>query len=78
MTFFDKIHVLIFSHQNRVRAMYLEFFVDSRGGEPLINIFLSVYFDFFRQRSCFNFPTSEQSSCYVFGVFGDSRRGDPC
>ena len=44
-------------------------------GGPLINVFLRVYFDVFRQSSCFNFRPSEQSSFNVFGVFVDSRGG---
>ena len=77
MTFVDKVHVLNFAHKNRVRSMFLDFFIDSRGGGGLINVFLRVYFDVFRQSSCFNFRPSKQSSFYVFGVFVDSRGGDP-
>ena len=32
MTFSNKVCVLIFADQNRVRSMFLEFFVDCRGG----------------------------------------------
>ena len=41
----------------------------------MINVFLRVYFDVFRQSPCINFRPSEQSSLYVFGVFVDSRGG---
>ena len=47
------------------------------GGGPLINVFLRVYFDVFRKSSRFNFRPSKQSSFCVFGIFGDSRGGDP-
>ena len=39
----------------------------------MINVFLKVYFDIFRQNSCFHFRLSKQSSFYVFVVFVDSR-----
>ena len=35
-------------------------------------------FDVFRRSSRFNFRPSKQSLFYVFGVFVDSRGGDPC
>ena len=35
----------------------------------MINVFLRVYFEVFRQSSRFNFRRSKQSSFYVFGVF---------
>ena len=37
----------------------------------MINVFLRVYFDVFRQSLRFNFRRSKQSSFYVFGVFVD-------
>ena len=42
--FFDKLCVLIFTLQNRVRSMFLDF-LDSRGGGggPLINMFLRAF-----------------------------------
>ena len=59
--------------------MFMEFLEIVEGGEPLINVFLRVYFDGFRQTSRFNFRQSKQRSFYVFGVFVDSRgRGNPC
>ena len=64
---------------NRVRYLcFWSFYRHYRGG-PLINVFLRVYFDVFRQSSRFNFRPSKQSSFYVFGVFVHSRgRGNPC
>ena len=47
------------------------------GGGLLINVFLRVYFDVFRQSSPFNFRQSKHSSFYVFGVFVDSSGGTP-
>ena len=43
----------------------------------MINVFLRVYFDVFRQNSRFKFRSSHQSLFYVFEVFVDSgaRRG---
>ena len=58
------------SHQSSLYVFGV--FVDSRGGGPLINVFLRVYFDVFRQTTRFNFRPSKQSSFYVFGVFVDS------
>ena len=49
-------------------------FVDSIEGGPLINVYLRVSFDVFRQSSCFNFRPSKHSSFYVFV---DRRGGDP-
>ena len=76
MTFFDKVRVLIFAHQNRLRSIFLEFLYIVEGG-ALRNVFLRVYFDVFRQSSRFNFRPSKQGSFYVFGVFVDSRGGAP-
>ena len=76
MTFFDKVHVLIFAHQNSVRSTFLEFFVDSIGGGTPDNVFLRVYFDVFRQSSRFNFRPSKQSSFYILNVFVDNRGGN--
>ena len=73
--FCDKVRVLIFAHQNRVRSMFLEVLEIVEEWGPLVNVFLRVYFDVFRQSLCFNFRTSKQSSFYVFGVFVDSRGG---
>ena len=57
--------------------MFFEFLLALLGG-PLINVFLSVYFDVFPQSSCLNFRPSKQSSFYILVVFVDSReRGDP-
>ena len=42
----------------------------------MINVFLRVYFDVFRQSSRFNFRPSKHSSFYVFGIFLDSRGGN--
>ena len=54
--------------------MFYDFFVDIRGrGGPLINGFLRVYSDVFRQSSHFNFRSSKQNSFYVFRVFVDNR-----
>ena len=39
----------------------------------MINVFLSVYFGVFRQRSRIEFRPSKQSSVYVFRLFVDSR-----
>ena len=73
MTFFDKVRVLIFPRQNRVRSMFLQFLYIVEGGGPLINVLLRVYFDVFRQSLRFEFCLSKQSSFYVFAVFVDSR-----
>ena len=35
LTYFDKVRVVIRAHQNRVRSMFFEFFVDGRGGSIL-------------------------------------------
>ena len=43
----------------------------------MANLFLRVYFDVFRQSSCFNFRPSKQSSFYIFGVLGDSTEQYP-
>ena len=77
MTYFDKVRVVIFANQNRVRSMFLEFLliVDGGGRGPLINVFHLVNFDVFRQSSHFNFRRSKQSSFYVFGVFVNGRGG---
>ena len=75
MTYFDKICVVIMAHQNRVLFMSMEFLLIVGGGGPLINVFLRVSFDVFRQSSRFNFRRSKQSSFYVFGVFVDGRGG---
>ena len=75
MTFFDKVRVLIFVHQNRVRSMFLEFLLIVEGEGPLIKVFLRVYFDVFRQTTRFNFRPSKHDSFYVYGVFVDSRGG---
>ena len=75
MTFSDKIRVLIFADQNRVRSMFLEFLLIVEGGGSLINVFLRVYFDVFRQSLRFNFRRLKQSSFYVFGVFVNCRGG---
>ena len=53
--------------------MFFEILMIVQGGGPLINVFLRVYFDVFRQSSRCNFRPSKQSSFYVFGVFVDSR-----
>ena len=42
---------------------------------PLINVFLRVNLDVFRQTSRFKFRPSKQNSFYVFFVFVDSRGG---
>ena len=45
-------------------------FVDStEEGGTLLNVFMRLFFDVFRQSSRFNFRRSKQSSFYVFGVF---------
>ena len=75
MTYFDKVRVVIFEHQNRVRSMFLEFLLIVEGGGPLINVFLRVYFDVCQQSSRCIFRPSKQSSFYVYGVFVDSRGG---
>ena len=41
----------------------------------MINVFLSIYFDVFRQSSRFNFCPLKQSSFNICGVFVDSTRG---
>ena len=75
MTYFDKVRVVIFAHQTRVRFMFLELSLIVEGGRPLINVSLRVYFDVFRQSLRFNFRSSKESSFYVFGVFEDGRGG---
>ena len=72
--FFDKVRVLIFAHQNRLRSMFVEFLYIVEG-EGLMNVILRVNFDVFGQSSRFNFRSSKQSSFYVFGVFLCSRGG---
>ena len=78
MTFFDKARVLIFTHQNSIRYFRLSksiyhikvtlviirerIHILMGGGGPLINAFLRVYFDVFRQSSRFNSPPSKQHS----------------
>ena len=64
------------ANKNRVRFTFLEFLEIVEGG-PLINVFLMVYFDVFRQNSDFNFRQSNQSAFYVFGIFVDSRVEKP-
>ena len=34
--FFDKVHVLIFAHQNRVRSIFFEFLQIVEGGTELV------------------------------------------
>ena len=41
----------------------------------MINVFLRVYSDVFRQSLRFNFRRSKQSSFYVFGLLVDGRGG---
>ena len=44
----------------------------------MINVFLRVFLDDFRQTSRFNYCPSKESSFYLFGVFVDCRGGgDP-
>ena len=57
MGLFDKVGVLIFDPQNRVRSMFFEFFLIVEGGGSMVNVFLKVYFDVFRQTWRFNFPS---------------------
>ena len=39
LTFLDRVHVLIFAHQNRVRSMFLEFLeIVEGGGTPVKRI----------------------------------------
>ena len=73
LTYFYKVRVLIRAHQNRVRSMVLEFVFIVEGGGPVINVFVRVYFDVFRQSSRCNLCPSKQSSLYVFRVFVDSK-----
>ena len=51
---------------------FWSFYRHYRGGGPLINVFLRVYFDVFRRSLRFNFRASKQSSFYIFGVIVDS------
>ena len=57
-------------------ARYLCFWIFNRlyWGGSLINLFLKVYFDVFRQCSRFNFRPTKQGSFYIIEVFVDSRR----
>ena len=44
-------------------------FVDSSGGRTLINVFLRVYFDVFRQKSCFIFrPSIQMRIIFIFSL----------
>ena len=67
MTFFDKVRVLIFAHQSRVRSMFLEFLESVEGG-PLVNIFLRVYFDDF-EKVCVLIYAHQNRVCSMFMVF---------
>ena len=74
LIFFDKVRVLIFALENRVRSLSFWSFCRKKG-EPLLNVFLRAYFDVFRQSSCFNFRFKKQFVLYVFGVFVNSIGG---
>ena len=48
LTYFDKVRVVNFAHENRVRSMFLEFLlIVEGGGNPDKRIPLRVYFDVF-------------------------------
>ena len=61
MTSFDQNRISILLAKNRVCLYFFGVLVDSIGGVRLINMFLRVYFDVFRQSSRFNFRPSKQS-----------------
>ena len=69
----EELLMVIVERDNRARYPGFWSFYRHYMGRPLINVFLRVYFDVFRQCSRFNFRQSKQSSFYIFGVFVDSR-----
>ena len=74
LTYFDKVRVLIFAHQNRVRSMFLEFLYIVGGGGRPINVFLRLCFDVLRQSSRFHFA-DQNTLRSMFWSFVDNRRG---
>ena len=77
MTFFDKLRVLSFAIQNRVRSMVFEFLYIVEGGGTPLNRIPEGLFLRFSTNFAFFFSPSKLSSLSVFLVFVDSRGRGP-